>query len=116
MRMRSPSGARKLLHFSVFKVWARKINSHSIPTNWFYQLVLPTGSTMEAKLALCLILAIVSFEWHGVESLSGGAPSAACATISPNPSQHSAQPQTSQVPYNINISQLSDAGSYTPGQ
>ena len=71
---------------------------------------------MEAKLALCLILAIVSAEWYGVESFSGGAPSAACSTISPDPAEHRAQPQSSPVPYNIDISQLSDAGGYTPGQ
>ena len=71
---------------------------------------------MEAKLALCLILAIVSTEWYGVVSFSGGAPLQACSTISPDPSQHLGQPQTSQVPYSIGISQLSDAGGYTPGQ
>ena len=71
---------------------------------------------MEEKLALCLILAIVSAEWYGVESFSGGAPPAACSTISPDPAEHRAQPQTGPVPYNIDISQLSDAGGYTPGQ
>jgi hypothetical protein len=71
---------------------------------------------MEAKLALCLILAVVSAEWCKVESFSSGAPLDACSTISPDPNRHGAQPQTSLVPYNIDISQLSDAGGYTPGQ
>ena len=36
---------------------------------------------MEAKLALCLILAIMSAEWYGVESFRVGAPLDACINI-----------------------------------
>lgn len=69
---------------------------------------------------LLFILAIVGAGWHGVESFSGGAPSQACDTLSPDPSQHLGQPQGTTVPYSIDLSPLNDPTSgqptYTPGQ
>ena len=49
-----------------------------------------------------------------VMGFSGGAPLGACNTISPDPTQHGAPPQTSAVPYTVNISSL--ANGYVPGQ
>ena len=55
-----------------------------------------------------------------VEGLSGGAPSGACDTLSPNPmpAAHGADPQTSTVPYSIDISAFMENGTFTyyPGQ
>ena len=49
-----------------------------------------------------------------VTGFPSGAPLAACSTISPDPSAHGANPQTSAVPYTVNISSL--ANGYVPGQ
>ena len=49
-----------------------------------------------------------------VMGFSTGAPEGACTTISPDPSQHLAGPQTIAVPYTVNISSL--ANGYVPGQ
>ena len=43
-----------------------------------------------------------------------GAPMEACDTISPNPISHRADPQTTAVPYTVNISSL--ANGYVPGR
>ena len=74
---------------------------------------------MEATLSI--ILAIVFVGWQGVESLPNGAPSSACDNLTPNSVSHrNTQPQTSAVPYNIDLSPLNDPQSsglvYTPGQ
>ena len=69
---------------------------------------------------LYLSLVIAGFGWKGVKSFSLGAPSAACDNLSPNPTQHGAPPQTSAVPYSIDLSSLNDPTSgqpaYSPGQ
>jgi len=49
-----------------------------------------------------------------VMGFSSGAPSGACSTISPDPSQHGANPSTDPFPYNFNFSSL--ANGYVPGQ
>ena len=53
-----------------------------------------------------------------VEAFPTGPPSEACPTISPDPDFHLAQPQTSPVPYELDLSALldDDGGlSYIPG-
>lgn len=48
-----------------------------------------------------------------------GAPMSACGTLAPNPFAHGAPPQTSPVPYEVDISALSDGNGgfeYVPGQ
>ena len=53
-----------------------------------------------------------------VSSFSSGAPPAACDTLSPNPTQHGAQPQSTEVPYSIDLSPLCNNGRlmYSPEQ
>ena len=60
-------------------------------------------------------LVVLSCLLTGVQCLSTGAPSAACANISPDPSAsaHNAAPQTSTVPYAL--TGLPSNGNYTPG-
>ena len=60
-------------------------------------------------------LVVLSCLLTGVQCLSTGAPDAACANISPNPSAsaHNANPQTSAVPYAL--TGLPPNGNYTPG-
>lgn len=56
---------------------------------------------------------------HLVEALPGGAPQGACATLSPSADQHGAGPQTTAVPYAVNISSMSDGAggyAYVPGE
>ena len=45
---------------------------------------------------------------------SDGAPPSACNTISPDPTSHGADPQTTAVPYYVNISSLGYG--YVPGE
>ena len=63
------------------------------------------------KVALCSFL--VASLLASADCRSNGAPPEACAAVSPNPTQHGAQPQTSTVPYMI--SGLPSATDYTPG-
>ena len=49
-----------------------------------------------------------------VMGFSTGAPEPACSTISPNPTQHGASPQTVEFPYYVNISSLDNG--YVPGR
>ena len=67
-------------------------------------------------LLLCVALLQASL-YQQASSLSSGAPPQACDTLSPNPTQHGAQPQTSTVPYSIDLDQFCYNGtySYTPG-
>ena len=55
-----------------------------------------------------------------VESYSDGAPSDACGTLSPDPGRHGAQPQTSPVPYEVDLSALRSGTTntycYVPGE
>ena len=67
---------------------------------------------------LCILL-VGSVQWSSVEGFSGGPPAAACPTLSPDPAFHGADPQTSPVPYEVNLdSLLDDTGglSYVPGE
>ena len=67
-------------------------------------------------LLLCVVLLQASL-YQQASSLSSGAPLAACDTLSPDPVGHLAQPQSSAVPYSIDLHQFCVNGtySYTPG-
>ena len=67
-------------------------------------------------LLLCVALLQASL-YQQASSLSGGAPLEACDSLSPDPNQHGAPPQTSTVPYSIDLDQFCVNGtySYTPG-
>ena len=68
-------------------------------------------------LLLCVALLQTSLQ---VSCLSSGAPAAACSTLSPNPTQHGAQPQISTVPYIVDLVPFCDSATntymYYPGQ
>ncbi len=69
-----------------------------------------------AKL-LCLLTILYSIIYR-VECRSSGAPSEACATLSPNPTAHGAQPNTGPVPYIIDLSDFDEGDNvleYQPG-
>ena len=68
-------------------------------------------------LLLCVALLQASLYQQAL-SLSTGAPLAACDTLSPDPTRHGAQPQTTDVPYSIDLDQFCTDGfySYIPGQ
>ena len=68
-------------------------------------------------LLLCIALLQASV-YHQVSSLSGGAPVQACSTLSPDPTAHGAQTQTSTVPYSIDLSPFCSNGTYSyyPGR
>ena len=68
-------------------------------------------------LLLCVALLQASL-YHQALSLSAGAPAAACSTLSPDPARHGAEPQTSTVPYSIDLARFCRDGtySYTPEQ
>ena len=70
------------------------------------------------KYILVAVLLCIAIRVNVVESLSGGAPAEACETLSPDPDSHMAQPQTTPVPYVVNISSLYDGGRYVydPGE
>ena len=52
------------------------------------------------KTALFAVFTVVAFA-SVVHGLSSGAPDGACAGVSPNPTQHGADPQITPSPYNI---------------
>ena len=67
------------------------------------------------------IVSVVALLQQEVSANSGGAPAGACDTLAPNPATnggHGADPQTSNVPYSIDLSPFSsnDTYSYYPGQ
>lgn len=69
---------------------------------------------------LLLVAASAALLYAGlVESLPNGAPAGACDTLTPllNPMGHSEPPQTSPVPYSIDLSPFNNSGvwEYTPG-
>ena len=69
-------------------------------------------------LLLCAALLLQASVYQQTSALSVGAPLTACTTLSPDPTAHGAQPQTSTVPYIIDLAQFCNGGtySYTPGQ
>ena len=70
-------------------------------------------------LRLILFLGVVSLV-NLVESRSDGAPADACGTLSPDPAQHGAEPQTSRVSYEVDLSSLRNGATnsycYVPGE
>ena len=67
--------------------------------------------------AVATLLLLINLDW--CRGFPFGAPPAACSSLSPNPFAHEAQPQTSQVPYEIDLSAFDDGTgslSYTPGE
>lgn len=69
---------------------------------------------MEAALVLLLVIASSSFT--EVQAFPNGAPASACVNLTPDPAtaSHNGEPQTSPVPYNIDLAPL--GAGYTPGQ
>ena len=69
--------------------------------------------------ALLPIVTLVTFIFaRGVESYSIGAPSFACDPLTPSPIAHLGPPQTTAVPYTIDVSIFNSTGAlqYNPGQ
>ena len=76
-------------------------------------------ATMKTFVAasMFLFLAMVACP-SPVRAFSNGAPPGACSTLSPDPSQHGANPQSSPVPYTIDLAVFDDGNgsfSYQPG-
>ena len=68
---------------------------------------------------LVAVLLSIAIKVNVVQSFSGGAPAAACATLSPDPNQHGAPPQAPPVPYEVDISALDNGNggfTYVPGR
>lgn len=69
--------------------------------------------------AVLVVLALGVAHWSTVvEGFSSGPPSQACGTLAPNPQAHDAPPQTTPVPYEIDLSSLDDGNGgycYQPG-
>lgn len=66
-----------------------------------------------------IVVAILCKGFEEVVALSAGAPSSACANLMPNPTSHGAQPQSSAVPYSIDLSPFNNSYGgyeYYPGQ
>ena len=70
---------------------------------------------MKSKSAFCLVL--LAGVLSVTESFPGGAPTAACANVAPNPAArpngHGTDPQNSAAPYVL--TGLPSSGNYTPG-
>jgi len=67
---------------------------------------------------LALFLSVVYWS-HPVQGFSFGAPSEACETLAPNAALHMDTPQSSPVPYEVDLSALDDGNGnfvYMPGQ
>ena len=76
-------------------------------------------ATMKTFVAasMLLFLAMVACP-SPVRAFSDGAPLGACSTLSPDPSRHGANPQSSPVPYTIDLAVFDDGNgslSYQPG-
>lgn len=71
------------------------------------------------KLLICVSLVMSSIGLL-VEGNMLGAPAGACDSLSPNPTAHGAQPQTSDVPYTISLMPFYNANdssfTYYPGR
>jgi hypothetical protein len=68
--------------------------------------------------AVLLLLITASYLGQS-EGFPSGAPPGACSSLSPNPFAHGAPPQTSAVPYEVDLSAFDDGSgtlSYIPGQ
>lgn len=76
------------------------------------------GLKMSGSIGLLLLAACIVGPLE-VRSLPGGAPSTACNTLTPNPVSHGADPQTTAVPFSLNLTALANADEtgyeYVPG-
>ena len=83
-----------------------------------FALNLRSVNNMKSLLPLVVVLAVLYA--RGVESLPTGAPIGACDTLTPllNPAGHAQPPQTTTVPYWIDLSRFNKSGTweYTPGE
>ena len=71
---------------------------------------------MAVSLVSTLLLVFAAI--YAADAFPSGAPQGACVTLSPDPNQHGSQPQTSPVPYSIDLSPFDDGAGgyqYTPG-
>jgi hypothetical protein len=69
--------------------------------------------------SIALILLIAATYLDQCEGFPSGAPPGACSTLSPNPFAHGAPPQSSDVPYEVDLSAFDDGSgtlSYIPGE
>ena len=74
---------------------------------------------MSGHILFSAVLTLLIGVSYVVEGRSTGAAVGACTTLAPDPTAHDGPPQTSDVPYMVDISSLSDGSgswSYTPGQ
>ena len=91
-------------------------------TDWFRPLFhcmySRSVNNMKSLLLVAAVLAVLYA--GGVESLPTGAPTGACTTLTPllNPRGHADPPQTTTVPYWIDLSRFNNSGKweYTPGE
>ena len=69
-------------------------------------------------MAAALIVLLLSSALVAVQALPTGAPAEACDSLSPSPSAHGAQPQSTASPYGIDLSPFNVEGQYlyTPGR
>ena len=73
------------------------------------------------SLLQCFSLLIAAACLVGIQGFSDGPPPAACGTLSPNPLFHGAQPQETELPFQVlDLSELDEdldgEFSYTPGE
>ena len=72
--------------------------------------------------SVILVLCVALTHWGIVSCLSSGAPAGACMTLSPSPAPtaHDADPQTTMVPYEVDLSNfINDENGtyyYRPGE
>jgi hypothetical protein len=75
------------------------------------------SSKMKSLLSVVVVLAVLYA--RGIESLPTGAPAGACDNLTPfrNPAGHADPPQTTAVPYMINLTPFNnnETWQYTPG-
>ena len=73
-----------------------------------------TSSVVPAMLALLVCATLL----NPAECLPTGAPAGACATLTPSIQNHIAPPQSSPVPYEVDLLSLDDGNgfSYVPGE
>ena len=71
-----------------------------------------------SDMAVALIVLLLSSALVAVQALPTGAPAEACDSLSPSPSAHGAQPQSTASPYGIDLSPfiVEDQYLYTPGR
>ena len=65
-----------------------------------------------------LVILVYTKLWNQVECLSTGAPAEACTTLTPSIQFHIDPPQSSPVPYEVDLLSLDngDSFSYDPGE